>query len=85
MSILGDFTKKYGSCSKGEASGSAGAQARGMTSSVHMKDGGRMGKAEGERIPPVKAYAAGGIASSGTPGGTPSSIPMKKGCRVPKK
>lgn len=70
MGILDDFRKKYGACEKRGNHTTEGEAARGMTSKVHMKHGGRMKKAEGERIPAVTAYAAGG--------GTPSFIPSRR-------
>ena len=69
MGILESFTKKYGPCEKKEHE---------HHHNKHEHYSKMMHKAEGERIPPVKAYAKGGGVEAG---GTPSRI-MKKGCRV---
>ena len=84
--MIESFTKKYGHFAEG---GSTAAEKRGMTSSMHMADGGGMSKdgmrekgtmrmAEGQKIAPVTAYKKGGKSCKKmAEGGSPSFIPGK--------
>lgn len=76
MGMIESFTKKYGHFAEG---GSTAAEKRGMTSSMHMADGGGMKKmAEGQKIAPVTAYKKGGKSCKKmAEGGSPSFIPGK--------